>query len=101
MRTLPRALLAAFVCASPAVAQTFVTCACDAETVCLSDAQMSGHATHVEMEPDKMGNHSNYRGVAVFQIGFDKKGRVTGADAVSGNPLGTSHLMAAVSRWRF
>jgi hypothetical protein len=58
-------------------------------------------ATHVEMEPDKMGNHSNYRGVAVFQIGFDEKGRVTGADAISGQPLGISHLMAAVSRWKF
>jgi hypothetical protein len=53
------------------------------------------------MEPDKMGNHSNYNGVAVFQIGFDEKGRVTGADAISGKPLGISHLMAAVSRWNF
>ena len=48
-----------------------------------------------------MGNHANYRGVAVFQIGFDEKGRVTGADAIAGNPLGISHLTGAVSRWRF
>jgi hypothetical protein len=101
MGTLLRTLIAAFVCASPAIAQTLVACACDAETVCLSDAQISRHATHVEMEPDKMGNHSNYRGVAVFQIGFDEKGRVTGADAISGQPLGISHLIAAVSRWTF
>jgi hypothetical protein len=62
---------------------------------------MPKHANHVEMEPDVMGNHSNYRGVAVFQIGFDEKGRVTGADAISGHPLGVSHLMAAVSKWKF
>ena len=53
------------------------------------------------MEPDRMGKHSNYSGVAVFQIGFDERGRVTGASAVSGHPLGISHLMAAVSKWRF
>jgi hypothetical protein len=62
---------------------------------------MSEHALHVEMEPDRMGNHSNYRGVAVFQVGFDEKGRATGATAISGHPLGISHLMAAVSKWRF
>ena len=48
-----------------------------------------------------MGNHSNYRGVAVIQVGFDKQGRVTGADAKSGYPLAVSHLMAALSKWRF
>jgi hypothetical protein len=101
MGTLLGTLIAAFVCIGPATAQTLVACACDAETVCLSDSQMSNHATHVEMERDKMGNHSNYRGVAVFQIGFDEKGLVTGADAISGEPFGISHLMAAVSRWKF
>jgi hypothetical protein len=101
MSTLLRVLMAAFVCVSPAIAQTLVACACDVETVCLSDARMSNHATHVEMEPDRMGNHSNYRGVAVFQIGFNEKGRVTGAETISGHPLGIAHLMAAVSKWRF
>jgi hypothetical protein len=100
MGTLLRALTAAFVCVCPAFAQTLVACGCDAATVCLSDVEMSKHAMHVEMEPDKMGNHSN-RGVAVFQIGFDEKGRVTGADAISGEPLGISDLMAAVSKWKF
>jgi hypothetical protein len=70
-------------------------------TVCLTDVEMSEHAVHVEMEPDRMGNHSNYRGVAVFQIGFDEKGHVTGASAISGHPLGISHLMEVVSKWRF
>lgn len=101
MGTLLRTPIAAFLWVTPAIAQTLVACACDVETVCLSDARMSNHTTHAEMEPDKMGNHSNYRGVAIFQIGFDEKGRVTGADAISGHPLGISHLMAAVSRWRF
>jgi hypothetical protein len=77
-----------------------VACACEIEE-CLTSAQMAQHAVHVEMEPDRMGNHSNYQGVAVFQIGFDEKGRVTGAQAISGHPLGISHLMAAVSTWRF
>lgn len=101
MGTLLRALTAASVFVSPAFAQTLVACGCDARTVCLSDVEMSKHAIHVEMEPDKMGNHSNYRGVAIFQIGFDERGRVTGADAISGEALGISHLMAAVSKWRF
>jgi hypothetical protein len=62
---------------------------------------MAQHAVHIEMEPDRMGNHSNYEGVAVFQIGFDEKGRVTGAQGISGHPLGVSHLMSAISQWRF
>ena len=79
-----------------------VACACDIEnTEFLTSAQMAQHAVHVEMEPDRMGNHSNYEGVAVFQIGFDEKGWVTGAEAISGHPLGISHLMAAISKWRF
>lgn len=95
------ALLAVVICAIP-VAARLVACSCDlANTVCLTDVEMSAHAVRVEMEPDRVGNHSNYRGVAVFQIGFDEKGRVTGATAISGHPLGISHLMAAVSKWRF
>jgi hypothetical protein len=51
-----------------------VACSCDlANTVCLTDLEVSEQAVHVEMEPDRMGNRSNYRGVAVFQIGFDEK----------------------------
>jgi hypothetical protein len=62
---------------------------------------MSRHAIHIEMEADRMGNHSNYRGIAVFQIGFDESGRVTGAEAISGHPLGITYLMAGVPKWRF
>ncbi len=82
-------------------AQISVACFCDENTVCLSDAQMARHAIHIEMEADRMGNHSNYEGIAVFQIRFDEKGRVTGADTISGNPFGVSYLMAAVPKWRF
>jgi hypothetical protein len=28
------------------------------------------------MQPDRMGNHTNVKGVAVFRIAFDKQGRV-------------------------
>ena len=96
------ALVALSFCATATAVPTLVACGCDiVNTVCLTDMQMSEHAVHVEMEPDQMGNHSNYRGIAVFQIGFDEKGHVTGASAISGHPLGISHLMEAVSKWRF
>ena len=96
------AFVAVSFCATATAAQTLVACGCEiVNTVCLTDVEMSGHAVHVEMEPDRMGNHSNYRGVAVFQIGFDEKGRVTGASAISGHPLGISHLMEVISKWRF
>jgi len=62
---------------------------------------MAQQVVHVEMEPDRMGNHSNYEGVVIFQIGFDEKGRVTGAEGISEHPLGISHLMAGVSKWKF
>lgn len=76
MKVLVIALLVTSVCISAPCAPTLVACACGVEdTVCLSDLQMFEYATHIEMSPDLMGNHSNYHGVAVFQIGFDEKGR--------------------------
>jgi hypothetical protein len=102
MRTLVVALMAIFAYASAAVAQTRIACSCEAaNTVCLTDVEMSMHVIHVEMEPDRMGNHSNYSGVGVFKIGFDEEGRVIGANAISGSPLGISHLIADISKWRF
>ena len=107
MNVLVVALIVAFLQVGTYAAQIvqetrLVACACEIEnTACLTSAQMAQHAVHVEMEPDRMGNHSNYEGIAVFQIGFDEKGRVTGAEAISGHPLGISHLMATVSKWRF
>jgi hypothetical protein len=95
-------LMAVAFLAHAAASQTLIACSCEiANTVCLTDVEMSEHAMHIQMEPDRMGNHSHYSGVAVFQIGFDEYGRVTGASATSGHPLGISPLMAAVSKWRF
>lgn len=102
MKAFVGTLMAALACLSAASAQNSVSCSCrTVKTVCLSDIEMSRHAVHVEMQPDLMGNHSNYRGVAVFQIGFNERGRVTDARAISGHPLGISNLIAAASKWRF
>jgi hypothetical protein len=70
-------------------------------TVCLTDAQMRRHVNRVEMAPDRMGNHVNLQGVAVFRIALDKHGRVDCAEVLSGRPIATSLLMASVKRWRF
>jgi hypothetical protein len=84
MKTRILALTAVVFFANTALSQTLVACSCElANTVCLTDVEMSEHALHIQMEPDRMGNHSNYRGVSVFQIGFDERGRVTGASAIS------------------
>jgi hypothetical protein len=84
MKTRILALTAVVFFADTALSQTLVACSCElANTVCLTDVEMSEHALHIQMESDRMGNHSNYRGVSVFQIGFDERGRVTGASAIS------------------
>jgi hypothetical protein len=107
MRVLHLTLIVVFSCVGMSDAQTVrpskpLACACEIDnTFCLTNRQMAQHAIHIEMEPDRLGSHSNYNGVAVFQIRFNAKGRMTGADAISGHPLGISHLMAAVSKWRF
>jgi TonB family protein len=81
---------------------SLVACSCEIEnTVCLTQGEMAEHVAHIEMKPDLMGNHSNYSGEAAFVVGFDERGRVTGASAISGHPLAISHLMAGVSKWRF
>jgi hypothetical protein len=69
--------------------------------MCLTDEQMSEHATHIEMDADRMGNHVNLKGVAVFQVTFDENGGVVDARAISGNPLAIGHLIDAAKRWRF
>jgi hypothetical protein len=71
------------------------------KTVCISEAQMAGSATHIEMEPDLMGNHSNASGVVVFQLIVGKNGKVKNAQAISGHPIAISLLIGAVPKWRF
>jgi hypothetical protein len=50
------------------------------------------------MQPDRMGNHTNVKGVAVFRIAFDKQGRVDCAETVSGHPIAVSLLNASMRR---
>jgi hypothetical protein len=90
-------------------ARATLTCACLCDqsdygklgAVCLTDEQMLNYLKHVEIQPDRMGNHTNVKGVAVFRIAFDKQGRVDCAETVSGHPIAVSLLNASMGRWRF
>jgi len=62
---------------------------------------MSAQVKHVEMEPDRKGNHVIVSGVAVFELMVDKDGRVLKATAVSGHPLAGPRLIGSVEEWRF
>lgn len=62
---------------------------------------MSAQAKHIEMQPDRMGNHVNVSGVAVFELIVDKDGRVLNAKAISAHPLAVPRLVGAVEKWRF
>ena len=64
-----------------------------AAIVCLKEMQMSAQVKHIEMQPDRMGNHVNFRGVAVFELMVGKNGRVLNAKAISGHPLAISLLL--------
>ena len=48
-----------------------------------------------------MGNHTNLRGIAVFEIVFSENGHVVKAEAISGHPLGLHLLLAALEKWQF
>lgn len=94
---------------SAPVARATLTCACSCDknedgkfaAVCLSNEQMLKYLRHVEMEPDKMGNHTNVKGVAVFKVAFDQQGRVDCAEMLSGHPIAVSLLNASMRKWRF
>lgn len=62
---------------------------------------MQKQIEHVEMAPDRMGNHVNLKGVAVLEVRFGRDGRVACAKAVSGHPIAISLLISAIERWRF
>ncbi len=53
------------------------------------------------MAPDLMGNHSNFRGLAVFNVIFDENGKVVKATAISGHGLGIHFLITAAGKWQF
>ncbi len=77
-------------------------CKCSKSTVCLTETQMADSAVHVEMETDRMGNHTNAQGVAVFEVKFDKAGRVSDAKWVEGgHPMAIPLIIGAVPKWRF
>ena len=94
---------------SAQAARATLTCACLCDgsdygkvgAVCLTDEQMLEHVKHVEMQADRMGNHTNAKGVAIFRLAFDEHGRVDCAETVSGHPIAVSLLNASMEKWRF
>lgn len=91
---------------APAVAtQDAPLCDCAdvpaATIVCLTEMQMTAQVKHIEMQPDRMGNHVKVTGVAVFEVVVGKNGRVLNAKAISGHPLAVPRLLGSVDKWRF
>lgn len=72
-----------------------------AADVCLRETQMSARVKHIEMQADRMGNHVNVSGLAVFELMIGKNGRVLNAKAISGHPLAIPLLLGSVDKWRF
>jgi hypothetical protein len=87
------------------LAQDVPHCECgDAQpkaAVCLTEMQMSAQVTHIEMQPDRMGNHVNVSGVVVFDVTVAENGRVLNARAISGHPPAIPRLLGSVDSWRF
>ena len=76
------------------------SCQCN-QIVCITDVAMAKYVEHIEMEPDRLGNHTNIQGVAVLDITIGRDGRAAKAKAVSGHPIALALLMGAVPKWRF
>ena len=91
--------------ADSASAQDGPTCDCrnisDEPTVCLTETQMSDQVKHIEMQSDKMGDHVNVKGVALFEVMVGKDGRIVNARAISGHPLALPLLIGAIDKWQF
>jgi hypothetical protein len=91
--------------ADSASTQDGLICDCgnspDQPTVCLTETEMSHQVKHIEMEPDRMGNHVNVSGIAVFELTVGKDGRIVNAKAISGHPLAFPLLIGAMDKWRF
>lgn len=62
---------------------------------------MSARVEHIEMQPDRMGNHVNVSGVAVFELMVGKNGRVLKTKVISGHPLAVPRLIESLEKWRF
>ncbi len=102
MRKVLSVTFALLFCLDDAVAKRTLSCPCRTTgMMCLTEGQVSKQVSRIEMEPDRMGNHTNLRGIAVFQVTFDENGRVVSARAISGHPLAIEFLVTAAERWRF
>lgn len=73
----------------------------DKLAVCLTETQMSHRVKHIEMQDDRMGNHVNVSGVAVFELMVGKNGHIVNAKAISGHPLALPLLLSAMDKWQF
>jgi hypothetical protein len=85
-------LLGILIVSTPAAfPQDALPCDCAGEraaaTVCLTDTQMSAQAKHIEMQPDRVGNHVNVKGIVIMELIVGKNGRVLNAKAISGHPV--------------
>jgi len=67
----------------------------------LTEAQLSARVKHIEMAADRMGNHVNISGVAVFEVTVGKDGHVRNVRAISGHPIALTHLLESANKWRF
>lgn len=99
-------LLGMLILSAPAACtQNALLCDCAdvqaAAIICLTDMQISAQVKHIEMQPDRMGNHINVIGVAVFELMVGKNGRVLNAKVISGHPLAVPRLLGSVDNWRF
>lgn len=77
---------------------------CDCSTtkvVCLSETEMADHIEHIEIEPDRMGNHSNGSGIVIVDVLFGEDGKIISGRAISGHPIGINLLVSTMSKWRF
>lgn len=98
LTTLPGHLL----CFQPLSPKSGCRCAsASVRVVRLTDAQMRKQVAHIEMAPDRMGNHLNLKGIAVFEVRVSPDGRVACAQSVSGHAIAVSLLMARADHWRF
>ena len=62
---------------------------------------MRRQVEHIEMAPDAMGNHVNFKGTVVFDVRISTDGRLAFAKSVSGHAIAVSLLMARADHWRF
>lgn len=89
-----------------AFAQDEPPCKCQSsqaqDIVCLTQTEMGARAEQIEMQPDRMGNHVNVSGVAVFELIVGKIGKNLDRNSTVEARIASSiHLAHATSaEWR-